>query len=96
MVLIQNKFLLERLPSEYFDWSCWRAGSVHELVLACRMPLLLEASHILRQYAVGWCKGESLLCRPKVDHIALMFFKDGRHFWFHLRKQEFEEIFYAS
>jgi hypothetical protein len=53
----------------------------------------MENKHIIRQYAVGWCCGEELLCRPKCGEIAIMFLKDDVFFWFHLRKNEFEEIF---
>lgn len=88
--------MMRELPSDYFDWSTWRAGSVHEFVVACRKPLLFAAAPILRKHAVGWCRGESLPCRPKDGETAVMFFKDGRHFWFHLRNHEFEVIFHAT
>lgn len=84
---------MREMPSEYFDWSTWRAGSVHEFVMLCWEPHLLAAADTLRRYAVGWSRGDDLLCRPKGGQTAIMCFKDGRHFWFHLRNREFEEIF---
>lgn len=33
------------------------------------------------------------MCRAKIGQIALMCFKDGKHLWFHVRKEEFEEVF---
>jgi len=63
--------------------------------IPCRtLSLTSESSKkTLQQYAVGWCPGEVLSCRPKTDHVAVMFFKDDIYFWFHLRNEEFEIIF---
>ena len=81
------------MPAEFFDWSTWRAGSIHEFVAVCCEPHLIAAAGTLRRHAVGWSKAEDLPCRPKIHHTAVMFFKDGRHFWTHLRNREFEGIF---
>lgn len=87
--------MLPRLDSSYFTWLGWRAYSIKELGVFCRYADLTSArgKSILRKYAIGWCKGESLMCRPKTNQIALMCFKGGEEFWFHLRKREFEEVF---
>ena len=47
----------------------------------------------LREYAVGYCKADGLLCRPKHNQLAVMFFFNGCHFWTHLRREEFKEVF---
>jgi len=88
---------LRRLPkidSSLFDWSAWRGGSPLDLFqVPCRTEPLIRAGDVLRQHAVGWCPAESTPCRPKVDHIAVMFFKDDRYFWFHLRMREAVAVF---
>jgi hypothetical protein len=79
--------------STLFDWSTWRAGNIWDMFkLQCHTAVLVKNGRILREYAVGWCPGERLMCRPKANNVAIMFYKDGVHFWFHLRKHEFEEI----
>jgi hypothetical protein len=50
---------------------------------------------ILRRYAVGYCEGERLICRPKNGGVAVLFVKDEREFWFHLRAKEFVAVFGA-
>jgi hypothetical protein len=86
--------MIEKLDSSAFDWSTWRSGDVwNEFHIPCRTNALIENREILKKYAVGWCYGENLICRPKANHIAVMFFKDYKEFWFHLRDYEFEKIF---
>lgn len=86
---------MERLPSHVFTWSRWRAGNIAELGIRCRYAHITspQGKSILKKYAVGYHKGEALLCRPKTNEVAIMFFKDGRHFWFHLREPEFLKVF---
>lgn len=57
---------------------------------------LLERKHWLRENTEGWCYAESLMCRPKVNNIAVMYFVQGKYFWFHMRNGEFYEIFCKS
>jgi hypothetical protein len=86
--------LFRRLSASFFGWQEWRGGSPAEMFsVACREASLIAARRTLRQYAVGWCKGASTFCRPRPHHKAIMYFKDGRHFWFHLRDREARAIF---
>jgi hypothetical protein len=83
-----------QMDSSYFDWILWRNGNVwDEFHIPCRTNELIANKKILKEYMVGWCLGEHLLCRPKENHVAIMFFKDEKYFWFHLRRYEFEKIF---
>lgn len=86
---------LKKLDASLFTWSNWKAGSIHDLGLQCRYFSItsLRGKEILKKYAIGFCKGENLLCRPKKNEIALMCFFEKEHFWFHLRKKEFTEVF---
>ena len=88
--------MLQKIPIEYSDWHCWRAGSPADLFLVCREPQLIAMRNIIRTYAVGYCNSEHILCRPKLEHKAVMFFKDGINFWFHLTNKEFGVIFYET
>jgi hypothetical protein len=82
-----------KLNSSHFTWSRWRAGSPADFAVSCRTDDLVKIRDRLKAHAVGYCHAEGLLCRPKIDHKAVMFWKDGHHFWFHLRNKEFSLIF---
>ena len=86
---------LEKLPPELFDWQLWRAGNPGDLMLECRTSELVanRGRRILMEHAIGYCDASRLSCRAKEDHVALMVFKNGIHFWFHLRLEEFKIIF---
>lgn len=88
------KLDLQKLDSSLFDWISWRQGCPLVLFeIGCRMGDLYAKRNELRKYAIGWCKGESVLCRPKLNNFAVMFEKDGTCGWFHFRANEFEKIF---
>jgi len=86
---------LEKLDSSLFDWSTWRKRNVSDLLKGTHLRFhnLEYVKDIIKRYAVGWAEGTELPCRPKAGHVGLMMFKDDEHFWFHLRKNEFVEIF---
>ena len=88
---------LQQMNPSLFDWLHWRINDTffNEFGFQCRYASLTSAhgKEVIRKYAVGWANGESLICRPKVGHKGVMFFKNDRHFWVHLRNKEFEEIF---
>jgi len=86
---------LEKLDSSLFDWQLWRARQVSDLLGGYKLRFynLKYIRDRIKQYAVGYCYGENLNCRPKANHVALMCFYNEEHFWFHLRKDEFNEIF---
>ena len=84
------------MESSLFDWSTWRAGTLHDLGVWFRngSVMLPEAKGIVRSYAVGWCNAARIPCRPKVQHVAVMFVRpDGELFWTHLRQNEFAAVF---
>ena len=81
--------MIEKIDPQLFTWSRWRKGSPADLLVMARKNSIIENKTRLKKYAVGYCDGESLLCRPKIDHKAIMFFKDGKHFWFHVTNEEF-------
>ena len=48
---------------------------------------------ILRKHAVAYALGKRVPCRPKSEEMAVMFFKNEEHFWFHIRYNEFIKVF---
>jgi len=86
---------IPELSPECFTWSRWRRGSIADFIPAARYDILItpEVKKEFRKYAIGWCGSDKLFCRPKEKEIALMIFKNGEHSWFHLRQNEFMEIF---
>jgi hypothetical protein len=86
--------MIQKLDATLFDWITWRSGDVwNDFHIPCRSWALIANRDILNKYAIGWCYGENLICRPKENHIAVMFSKNDKTFWFHLRSEEFERIF---
>jgi hypothetical protein len=85
--------MIDRLHPDTFNWSTWRSGAVSDLGISFRKEIILENAYIFRKYAIGYLEGEHLICRPKINHTAVMFLKDSYYFWFHLRNDEFKEVF---
>ena len=93
---LRVEYDLPELDPTQFDWLSWRGGGFSEFMgFPARLATITSepGRSEIRKRAVGWCRGESLACRPKVDEMAVMFFKDGEHRWFHMRKCEFVEVF---
>ena len=84
------------LGEEHFDWLTWRNGNSSNLFITCNTPQIIAKKEILRKFAIGYCEGHKLNCRPKNNCMAVMFCKDNILFWFHLTNYEFKEVFYAT
>ena len=78
-----------------FTFDRWLAGSIKDLGVPCREKWILSGygRRILLKAIDGWCPAESLPCRPKVDHVAVMVDLNGDSFWFHLRRSEFMQLY---
>lgn len=46
----------------------------------------------INEYIIGYCDAVRLSFRPKENTYAVMFEKDGKHYWFHLKKAFFEML----
>ena len=105
---MDKKYNIEKFPAFDFTFERWNAGSYYDLlgivnglhtVFNPVLPLRVnrvDAINAVRKYAVGYCPAEDLQVRPKIDCIAVMFFKDGIQFWSHLTCREFRNIFNES
>jgi hypothetical protein len=87
--------MFRNISSAFFTQELWRNGYIGDLGLQCRYADITSSrgKDILREHAVGYCKGENLWFRSKANEVAIMCYKDGRHFWFHIRRKEFDEVF---
>jgi hypothetical protein len=84
---------MEYLDEQLFTWSRWRSGSPADIGLICRENIIISNKERIKQLSVGFCDADKLVCRPKENQKAIMFFKDGYHFWFHLTNKEFKAIY---
>jgi len=66
-----------------------------DLVPLCRKAVILYYQGRIKKYAVGYCDGERLSCRPKIDTVAIMYHRGDIVFWSHLNRDEYEQIFNA-
>lgn len=83
---------MQRLDSSLFTWSAWRANDFYS-EFGVRVRHSIEAQELVRQKAIGYCVGESLPCRPKPNHYAVMFWDGEQEWWTHLTNEEFHNIF---
>ena len=91
------KRIIQRINPSNFTWQLWRGGTLLDLgVFVNVKEFILAKDAVLRKYAIGYCRGCALLCRPKNDCYGVMFQKEGLQFWTHLSIEEFEQIFGES
>lgn len=87
---------LEKLDPSSFTYRRWTGGSIHDIIEGpCRYWHIVSpnSKQLLHKYAVGWCEGEKLYFKPKAGEVGILCFKNGNFLWFHLRRNEFEEVF---
>lgn len=86
--------VVPQLPSDSFTWDRWSAGSIHDFGIEhFRFGNCATYGGALRDGLLGYCFADKIKCRPKANHVALLYENNGRTFWFHLRNDEFYEIF---
>lgn len=86
--------MIPKLNPTQFEWTIWRSGTPLDIFgVPLRTDYLMSIKPKALQYAIGYCDAENLVCRPKVDCKAVMFYKDGQLCWFHLFNSEFDAIF---
>lgn len=86
---------LPQISSVQFTHDLWRSGSIHDLGVESRWADITSqrGRDLLKAHAVGWCHGNRLPVRAKAEHVAVMVHKNDEHFWFHIRTNEFLEVF---
>ena len=90
---IKNQSNIPQLDETLFTFERWSAGSIHDFGIEhFRYDNLQKYKNVLLSNLVGYCFAENLSCRPKENHVALMYEKDNDFMWFHIRNNEFIEI----
>lgn len=86
--------MFERLDGTIFDWLAWKNGTILDVLrVQSRYDDVVKNRKLIRKYAVGWCPGEQLYCRPKENHVGVMFLVDEQMFWTHFTNKEFKAVF---
>jgi len=85
--------MLEKMHGTSFDFTTWKTGSLIDLGISSRFEDIVNKKELIKKYAIGYCSGEEVICRPKRKTIAVMFLKDNNIFWQHLTEEEFNLIF---
>jgi len=86
--------MLRRIDGSCFDFLTWHGGSLFGILgIIQREPSILQSRGVIKKFAIGYCSGSAVVCRPKVNTVAVMFSKDDELFWTHLTSYEFKEIF---
>lgn len=81
---------MQKIDPSLFDWQIYRRGTLLDLECFNRYWSIKENLKKIKKHVVGYCRGENLLCRPKKNQIAVMFFINGYHFWTHFPINEFQ------
>lgn len=88
----QNK--VDRLSEDSFTWELWNSGSVHDFgIKHFRFENLEQHKNKFVKGLLGYCFSDNIKCRPKKNHTALLYEINGNRFWFHIRNNEFIELF---
>ncbi|MDD5589051.1 MAG: hypothetical protein PHP92_03305 [Candidatus Nanoarchaeia archaeon] len=85
--------MLEKMHGTSFDWLSWTGCGLLELEINNRKEIIINNIPIIKKYAIGYCPAEQLICRPKINEIAVMFLKEDKYFWTHFTKKEFLIVF---
>ena len=64
---------IEEMAPWCFTFEYWRAGSLSEFGIQTKEHSIIENKRTLREYAIGYIKGENLWVRSKQNTIAVMF-----------------------
>jgi len=87
---------LQHMHETSFNWLSWRRGNLHLLNIQYNSFHIIYHKNAIKKYAIGYCDGSKVLCRPKKDRVAVMFLVRGDTFWTHLLTEEFNAIFEVS
>jgi len=93
---IKNESIIPEIGEDSFTYDRWCAGSIHDFGIEhFRYDNLEQYKDKLMDGICGYCFAENLRCRPKENHVAVLYTKGIDYMWFHIRNNEFVEIFCA-
>jgi len=85
---------MEHLHEQSFTWQAWSGGNLMDMLnIPNREPFIVDNTDIIQKYAIGWCKGDNIVCRPKTETIAVMFITNNVEWWTHFTIKEFISCF---
>jgi len=89
---------IPRLDSSLFDWQTWRLGAEFTEIFGAplRWRNLDAMRSRMKELAIGYCPGDTLAIRPKLNQMAVMFKTPSGEGWVHLRMGEFQWVFGAE
>ncbi|MDT3387707.1 MAG: hypothetical protein LIR46_08115 [Bacteroidota bacterium] len=85
---------LPKLNAELFTYENWEAGYWDMLGLGYIESINEEnIIRAIKEYGIGYCDSSRLKCRPRDNkYVAVMCERDGEKFWFHVFKDDIENI----
>ncbi len=87
-------YSISQWPVDSFSASRWRSFDLFtRFNFECKRRGILSNCNIIQEYAVGYCPGESLFCRPKTYCTEVMFLIDEEYQLCHLKNFVFDTIF---
>lgn len=89
----KNK-ILPQLSAELFTYENWECGFWDMLGLGYAESMEEEKLiRAIKEYGIGYCNSSRLQCRPRDDkYVAVMCECNGEKFWFHVFKEDVENI----
>ena len=86
--------MIPKIDPNLFEYKLYEPGSLLIIGFKDRFDNIdtTFGAEIFAKYCIGYCNGENLQIRPRSDTVGVMFFKDENKFWFHINKDEFENI----
>lgn len=87
---------IPHLDPSSFTYRRYSKGSIHEIINGPCRSFYIKSSYAkseLRRYSEGWCYSEELYVEPKKNNIVVLCFKNNHYLWFHIREDEFAEVF---
>lgn len=90
-----NNLYIEHYNEQSFDFLTWRYGSLMDtLRIPHREYTIYLNKEYIRKYVIGYCKADNVPCRPKKNHVAVMFNNESiNNWWTHLTRKEFRICF---
>lgn len=92
--ITNQRCYLERYDEQSFDWLSWKNGTLVDVFhIENRTYSIMANVDVIRKYAIGYCGSDNIPCRPKDNHVAVMFEYECERFWTHFTRREFEICF---
>lgn len=90
---IEQQTKISKLDGSLFTYDRWIASSIHAFEIKhLRYGNIEEYKEKLLVNLEGYCFAENLICKPKENHVALLYKIGDDYMWFHIRNNEFIKL----